>query len=805
MNNTAATDNATKYQQPLDLLPTHNVNPPDLPTHNTIELQPLDPEQQLRHRLRTLTHAVKHHEKVHRHLSRFILHEQEHLLEVSNRRSFLQVYCYYILGFLLLGALGQLTSFAMANEQVVVLGLTATPLLRQTMMNAVYSSWVTMTTIGYGAVAPPEEATGMMRVFASLYMVLTVAFVSKGMSATAEHIKQEHAKTIKTLRKETQKQCSGPLPIVHARLFSMVYSHVSAHASLICGLLFVTFGSSLFVTTESWQRDQAKRFAFMTMTTVGWGYTDFYNPRPPSNATLNASLTAAITRAQHLNRDPPDWSLVKGSAILFALDAPACPQHTTTGLCNYNVYEEICYCSMSREGRFFLVPFSVLGLLLMGFMTATLIDRNFWTKHVCCCCSNGAGATKCCNILQSKLQKRTWSDKAIALLNTSKNNVQPIRSGAMACCNEGGDCNNPQCSRYCQETMKWTGVMSLLIFALPLTGMVWFSQQLECVGAPENLNDLSLGYLSMMFTIVQTATTVGYGDACTMKMLDTFSFDVVVMMTLLLMSAFVLFLAFFRNGKHVLLLCGCCTQQLLTHGLWCCLWVAFLFVARCMFVKSRRMRRKIYNGCCPKVQGHCCKCSTDPSNEDGLSLQRDRSVSLHVDKQTPLPVVFVACYVGVCFCVLFLLLWPVTGGYQCFPAIATFTDCLYFMVTTVTTVGYGDIVPPPDCVWGRVMTIVLAFTGSALVLTMLAEVLAYVDQQRARVREKLTDTRHGTSGLRAIKELMKESKHRGSLRKVLQEDIGLTITSHLGSSSEEESGEGSGGGGSGREGGGEGV
>ena len=324
--------------------------------------------------------------------------------------------------------------------------------------------------------------------------------------------------------------------------------------------------------------------------------------------------------------------------------------------------------------------------------------------------------------------------------------------------------------------------MIIMIFGMPLILMSWASNQSECVGGKDHLGDLSLGYLSMMFTVVQTATTVGFGDSCTAKLLLAMPTTLIAWLTIFLISWFVLFLAFFRN--------------------------AMLVVARWVFVKTRFVRRKVYDTCCPKVQGHCCGCAVAakgtrdqkgkgrgrgglglggggggeekeqilfvdadddlPAAAAAAPLRHNTTSSISstsslfeiVDDDTPLPISFVVLYVAICFMILFLLIWPPFLQYECFPEIERLVDCLYFVVTTITTVGYGDIVPAPTCVWGRIMTIVLMSFGSSLLLTLLTEIMAFVDLQSENMRIKLVESRYKSSGLHDIKQLLSTQKYR---------------------------------------------
>ena len=68
--------------------------------------------------------------------------------------------------------------------------------------------------------------------------------------------------------------------------------------------------------------------------------------------------------------------------------------------------------------------------------------------------------------------------------------------------------------------------------------------------------------------------------------------------------------------------------------------------------------------------------------------------------------------------------------------------------------GYGDIVPTPRCVQGRVMTIFLMLAGSMIMITVLSEFLEMMDRKRAAFRKDLAKERHKETGLYEIKRLL---------------------------------------------------
>jgi voltage-gated potassium channel len=62
------------------------------------------------------------------------------------------------------------------------------------------------------------------------------------------------------------------------------------------------------------------------------------------------------------------------------------------------------------------------------------------------------------------------------------------------------------------------------------------------------------------------------------------------------------------------------------------------------------------------------------------------------------------------------------------PGIGTFGDALWWSVSTVTTVGYGDVVPtsPP----GRIAGVILMLTGIALIPVITSVVVSVLVSQR---------------------------------------------------------------------------
>jgi voltage-gated potassium channel len=84
------------------------------------------------------------------------------------------------------------------------------------------------------------------------------------------------------------------------------------------------------------------------------------------------------------------------------------------------------------------------------------------------------------------------------------------------------------------------------------------------------------------------------------------------------------------------------------------------------------------------------------------------------------------------------------------PAIGTFPDALWWAVTTVTTVGYGDVVPETGP--GRLVAAALMLTGIGLIPLITSVVVSMLVAQRSReAREaELRDLREIIERLEAV-------------------------------------------------------
>ena len=80
--------------------------------------------------------------------------------------------------------------------------------------------------------------------------------------------------------------------------------------------------------------------------------------------------------------------------------------------------------------------------------------------------------------------------------------------------------------------------------------------------------------------------------------------------------------------------------------------------------------------------------------------------------------------------------------------LVNFFDAFYFVVVTMTTVGYGDVTPLSEA--GRVMTVLMIFTGVLFIPWQLSELIAQVVKTSTLVEQKCTNcnlSRHDPDAL----------------------------------------------------------
>lgn len=69
----------------------------------------------------------------------------------------------------------------------------------------------------------------------------------------------------------------------------------------------------------------------------------------------------------------------------------------------------------------------------------------------------------------------------------------------------------------------------------------------------------------------------------------------------------------------------------------------------------------------------------------------------------------------------------------------TFFDALYFTVVTLTTVGYGDIIPISDL--GKMVTLLMIITGAVLIPWQISGLARYFIEERQKIERRCTGCR----------------------------------------------------------------
>ena len=100
-------------------------------------------------------------------------------------------------------------------------------------------------------------------------------------------------------------------------------------------------------------------------------------------------------------------------------------------------------------------------------------------------------------------------------------------------------------------------------------------------------------------------------------------------------------------------------------------------------------------------------------------------------------------------------------------------DSLYFIIVTMTTIGYGDFVPKTDL--GKILTMLFSFIGVGMVLYLVSLVGRFVfkgkiDRKSIRMKEK-RKIKHLKEELRKeieIKEIKLRRRYREKLKKKLK-------------------------------------
>jgi hypothetical protein len=369
----------------------------------------------------------------------------------------------------------------------------------------------------------------------------------------------------------------------------------------------------------------------------------------------------------------------------------------------------------------------------------------------------------------------------------------------------------------------------------------------ECVGTDEaNMGNLWLGFVSGAFVVVQTASTVGFGDTCTARVLRTLDPWASILLSVVVLSVFGLYLSLMKYAiefqakfafRYLCVGNNECHRRCDDR---CCGGHSATLDARpiriptlkqpsitaasngedfgggCSSADSRsesvldesgRFMRKIVESgtiyadglhvasdkndktAVPmdveligsqslSVEGNRHNLDTAPGRtaDDSIDrpssifagnivqkslsrarqpspgqladeeLERKRQNIQHVLRESgTLPVWFFSIFVFLTNLILFTaLIWPTR---QCFsPPIDDFNTFLYFLVTTVTSVGFGDIIPEPDC-FGRIGTILAMTIGTSTIVALLTRILLRLDILTKRVRTSVEKDRFLKSGL----------------------------------------------------------
>ena len=571
------------------------------------------------------------------------------------------------------------------------------------------------------------------KVMAMFYMLGTMAFISRALSALYIYQTRQAEQTKRAMRSAASIQSE------QAAFF--LYDWIGSYLPLLLAWFYIDFVSLLFGSTEGWTNNphhkdewgcgNCRLFGFMTMTTVGWGIGDMYDPIPPLN---------------HVNLTVRNHSVI-------------CLQKSTRGHCIWAPDSKTCVCSLSEGGRFLLLPYSILGFAITGFALSTAFDIQFWRHRMCCCLEKAHFEQHIFNTLRRPFSamQRTSNLLANGGRRSEVNNeeeedpsrlqIQQRSSGLNKCCVGIKTYGGPRHRSLLLPFVPFT----FLVVVLPLCSMHWISHFIECVGDETNVGDLGLGFLSAAFVIIQTASTVGYGDACMSRVISELDPWMTILLSCLLLSVFGSYLALMRyliiavaNRTY-----GCCATK-----------------CSCTTATARKMKTSVLkqtaatetssktielivqkNNTNYEANTETCD-SYEKDDESGQSSQ-----SKNNDRKTPLwfLVVLVLSF-NVCFFGIFL--WPAVTGYQCFPEITSFVDFLYFLITTTTTVGFGDITPSPTCIQGRILSITAMVTGSVSLIVLLTEILVAVDVYSKKVRQTIADERHRHQGLDKVKSLL---------------------------------------------------
>ena len=89
-------------------------------------------------------------------------------------------------------------------------------------------------------------------------------------------------------------------------------------------------------------------------------------------------------------------------------------------------------------------------------------------------------------------------------------------------------------------------------------------------------------------------------------------------------------------------------------------------------------------------------------------------------------------------------------------------DSIYFVIVTITTIGYGDLVP--TTYWGKIFTIFFSFFGVAMALYIFTRIGASLFKKHVEkgVEQKVREIK---------KNVEKEQEIKGEIKKAITENI----------------------------------
>ena len=284
--------------------------------------------------------------------------------------------------------------------------------------------------------------------------------------------------------------------------------------------------------------------------------------------------------------------------------------------------------------------------------------------------------------------------------------------------------------------------ISFLLIVLPLCMMKWMSTLEECV-TEEYIGNLGYGFLSAAFVIIQTASTVGYGDSCTSRVISEIDPWLIILFSCLLLSVFGSYLNLTRYNVMSITNKG---YRCLTNTK-CC---------QCCLLQDHVLNEE------EEIEMNYFETSnSQKKNEEKYEDEEDswKMNNSEAKDRLTAPLWFLVVFVLlVNFLFFSIFLWPPITGYKCFPEINKFVDFMYFFITTTTTVGFGDITPHPTCIQGRFFSILAMVAGSSSLVVLLTEILIQVDTYSSKIREKMAHEIHERNGLNEVKSLLRLTK-----------------------------------------------